>query len=506
MKQIESVQDMESIKHADKVFMLAQNCFDRVAALAIPNKNAPNKEAATPEIIEPTRHRSDIPSPSGTVALNKNNLQAIAKPISPSPSPLPSPNLSHSQSLQFDFDKDEAPPDPFLLAAQAKNKALLQTYKIKMEQVDPQIRSEMKIRLHRLMQENIDIAKAKREELDKKVSEEKISKGVEKEKHRKLVEKRRQLGRVVSKLHLSKPISQVVENLTQKLKEFGDSAVDEEFRKTIKDSGGNPDIIYKAALKLLRIYNHPFGQHLIQYVISFKQQYQEASSAPNNDASSQLQTLILDTHDFLATLYEKILERYTFLNNENSVYVRMAVEDEVFSSTAQSTLELFENKYRQQDEVLFSKLSSLQDLTPQDLKINPKFCLDPSPDDSPDLKSSMPYSSAISMLKKLTMASTPTQKAGCTARVTKEITACVHSYWEARGVDVTGDKYAIGADDLLPILCYILIKANPPCLKSQSAFMNEFINESLAMGEEGYALATLETVLDFIETFGGKKS
>lgn len=58
-----------------------------------------------------------------------------------------------------------------------------------------------------------------------------------------------------------------------------------------------------------------------------------------------------------------------------------------------------------------------------------------------------------------------------------------------------------GADDLLPIISYVIIKANPPSMRSQTAFMSEFINEMLAMGEEGYAMATLETALEFLDNF-----
>ena len=117
------------------------------------------------------------------------------------------------------------------------------------------------------------------------------------------------------------------------------------------------------------------------------------------------------------------------------------------------------------------------------------------------------------------------------AESTKEISVCVNSYWESKGVEIVGDKYAMlapffffflffvfffapallssqillvlssGADDLLPIIAFVIVKANPPSLKSQTVFLGEFINEMMAMGEEGYSLATLETALDFLDNF-----
>jgi len=47
----------------------------------------------------------------------------------------------------------------------------------------------------------------------------------------------------------------------------------------------------------------------------------------------------------------------------------------------------------------------------------------------------------------------------------------------------------------------VIVKANPPAFRAQTAFLGEFINEMLAMGEEGFAMATLETALEFLDSF-----
>lgn len=56
-----------------------------------------------------------------------------------------------------------------------------------------------------------------------------------------------------------------------------------------------------------------------------------------------------------------------------------------------------------------------------------------------------------------------------------------------------------GCDDLLPIMSYVLIKAAPPHVRSQVAYLSEFMNQASGMGLEGYAFATLETALDHVE-------
>ncbi len=76
---------------------------------------------------------------------------------------------------------------------------------------------------------------------------------------------------------------------------------------------------------------------------------------------------------------------------------------------------------------------------------------------------------------------------------------CVREFWAVRGLDTTAvDNFAIGADDLVPIFCYVLTKTGAPCLWTQSAYIAEFIDESLVHGEEGYACATLDTALQVL--------
>jgi len=56
----------------------------------------------------------------------------------------------------------------------------------------------------------------------------------------------------------------------------------------------------------------------------------------------------------------------------------------------------------------------------------------------------------------------------------------------------------LGADLLLPIFCYIVTISKSENLFAEWAFIEEFINESFIEGEDGYALANLQTVINVI--------
>lgn len=55
-----------------------------------------------------------------------------------------------------------------------------------------------------------------------------------------------------------------------------------------------------------------------------------------------------------------------------------------------------------------------------------------------------------------------------------------------------------GADDLLPIMTYITIKARIPNLYSEAMLMQDLMTEQAAMEIGGYSLATLQTCLSYV--------
>jgi hypothetical protein len=56
-----------------------------------------------------------------------------------------------------------------------------------------------------------------------------------------------------------------------------------------------------------------------------------------------------------------------------------------------------------------------------------------------------------------------------------------------------------GADDLFPVLVYVLIKANPPAMLSTCQYIRNFAENSL-QGEDAYWWAQFSTAVEFTKT------
>lgn len=92
---------------------------------------------------------------------------------------------------------------------------------------------------------------------------------------------------------------------------------------------------------------------------------------------------------------------------------------------------------------------------------------------------------------------------GLRVRTLRVICICAEDYCRAQEARPEGESQppaaAIGADDLLPILSFVVLRSGLPQLVSECAALEEFTHEGYLIGEEGYCLTSLQSALSYVE-------
>lgn len=104
----------------------------------------------------------------------------------------------------------------------------------------------------------------------------------------------------------------------------------------------------------------------------------------------------------------------------------------------------------------------------------------------------LPFRQAIDGLARIPHLQSATEKLNQLIIASKEIeAACAgDGHYEGDG---------IGADELLPILAFVLAQARIPCLISELTFMEDFMNKALRFELQGCLLTHLQVALAFLK-------
>ncbi|XP_053555337.1 VPS9 domain-containing protein 1 [Bombina bombina] len=105
-----------------------------------------------------------------------------------------------------------------------------------------------------------------------------------------------------------------------------------------------------------------------------------------------------------------------------------------------------------------------------------------------------PYKAAVEELKLLPLQRSPQRKMECIVRSLRVICECAGEYCDKPGTS------AIGADDLLPILAFVVLRSHLSELLYECAALEEFLHEGYLIGEEGYCLTSVQSALVYLET------
>ncbi|XP_036998588.2 VPS9 domain-containing protein 1 isoform X2 [Artibeus jamaicensis] len=216
---------------------------------------------------------------------------------------------------------------------------------------------------------------------------------------------------------------------------------------------------------------------------------------------AQLRGTVKDIHEAIDRLLSLTLLAFEGLNTAVSKDRCLAcIEEPFFSPLWPLLLALYRSVHRTREAALSRSMELYRNAPPAALGI-PSKLLPPDPESLG--ASAYPYWAAAQELGLLVLESCPQKKLECIVRALRAICACAEGYHRAQEpVPEAGpppSSAAIGADDLLPILSFVVLRSGLPQLVSECAALEEFIHEGYLIGEGGYCLTSLQSALSYLE-------
>ncbi|XP_072551443.1 VPS9 domain-containing protein 1 isoform X2 [Salminus brasiliensis] len=210
-----------------------------------------------------------------------------------------------------------------------------------------------------------------------------------------------------------------------------------------------------------------------------------------------LKAIVKDIHNAIDRLLSLCLLSFECLNTATSKDHCVACIEEVFFAPLWGPLlALFRKVHREREQAFENSVQLYRNASPGDVGVAAKLY----PKDPAVLHGSYPYESAVQELKLLCRDYCPQRKLECIVRTLRLICACAEHYRLLQEHDQSPKTAAIGADDLLPILSFVALRSEQPQLVSECAALEEFIHEGYLIGEEGYCLTSMQSALTYVES------
>ncbi|CAO2609564.1 VPS9 domain-containing protein 1 [Lemmus lemmus] len=214
-----------------------------------------------------------------------------------------------------------------------------------------------------------------------------------------------------------------------------------------------------------------------------------------------LKSTVKDIHNAIDRLLSLTLLAFESLNTATSKDRCLAcIEEPFFSPLWPLLLALYRSVYRTQEAAVNRSMELYRNAPPTALGIPAKLLPRVPEAQAP----TYPYCTAAQELGLLVLESCPQKKLECIVRTLRVICMCAEDYCRAQEARPEAGPQppaaAIsGADDLLPILSFVVLRSGLPQLVSECAALEEFIHEGYLIGEEGYCLTSLQSALSYVE-------
>jgi hypothetical protein len=274
---------------------------------------------------------------------------------------------------------------------------------------------------------------------------------------------------------------------------------DETWRSQIALNPNDASVIEKYLCPILSVHTHPIGKIMNGFVVTFTTNYKHLTP---ESAAIALPKAQQDIFSLLEKMLETLFKRYselasTDISKEATYY---SLEYVLFPKIYSILFLMYKAKYREKDYIFDAKFNELRDIHPKHVGLKDRFWLEPQLQYNSEILNHLTpegpqYQKAIFLLQKIANEKCPAEKVKILILSQQEICNCIAVFW---GDKIAKDKLLVGADDLVALLAYCIIKSNIQNLASEIAFIEDNLTEDSLKRGEGYALATIQQASEYV--------
>ncbi|KAG2379454.1 hypothetical protein C9374_006571 [Naegleria lovaniensis] len=271
--------------------------------------------------------------------------------------------------------------------------------------------------------------------------------------------------------------------------------VDDEDASTVDPTTENT--IKSHCMNILSNPSHTLSQVIVKFSEYFGDMYNNAqytSNGGDHETRNLISKCVNDIELFVEKLSMVLFGKYWELPSHKyeEIVIDCIMETLWGNGIFSKLMYLFVKVYSEETNRMNEKISKCSHtITLHALRVSDKFLLE---------HEKIPYEKSIALFKESDHTLSVNKKIEKICQSIGQVSQDVNDYHAKHGT--LKEPIVVGADDLLPIFIYVVAKANVQDLYAKFQMISELIPEYTIKGEFGYALATLETAMNCLMSFG----
>ena len=277
--------------------------------------------------------------------------------------------------------------------------------------------------------------------------------------------------------------------------------------KALRHASDSDDLIASHLKLLLGANDSAPGKKISKFGRTFVGKYAAAAHADAYEA-------VVDVRNFSQELATALLVAFPLLSTCENVdgIIQVAIEEAIFSRIGPDVFRIYQAAHAGETAAWDLRHVELKERGPAQFGVRKKFQWNMVEERSileydyeeweaargAENRRPDPYEPAALILRGLVKSHSPTEKLQVITRSLRTIVDIINIYCANANLDL--DAYALGADDLIALFSWVVVQAEIEDLPVHYHIMADFVSDYSVLGEDGYSLATLNTVLDWLCT------